>query len=102
MIYKKLFISISTLVGVYFGYQLYLKWPQRYDVGSCVIDSQLNELYEVVSVANRRLSFKGNWLLGPMEIVIKVIKPNPNALREVGEIRTVEQEDTYLQASPCK
>lgn len=102
MNFRKLFIFISVLLIITFGYQIYLRFPQSYDIGSCVKDSQLNEIYKVVTKAKRQTSFKDNWFFGPMVVDIKLITPNPNALHKEGEIRTVDQDDHFLSLFTCQ
>lgn len=97
----KVLILMLTLLCFFVCYQMYLRFPQRYDVGSCIIDSQSNEIYKIMSEAKRRLSFKDHWFFAPMTIEIEAIKINPNTLRQVGEVQTVEQDDNSFSISPC-
>ena len=90
------------LLIVTFGYQIYLRFPQSYDIGSCVKDSQLNEIYKVVTKAKRQTSFIDKWFFGPMVVDIKLITPNPNALHKEGEVRTVDQDDHFLSLFTCQ
>lgn len=59
----------------------------------------MGEVYRVTEEVKRRTSLKDNWFFAPMEVRVETIKPNPNTLRKVGEIRILEQDDHFLNLS---
>ena len=90
-------ISVCLLIC----YQIYLRFPQQYKVGTCTVDSQTNEVYRVISKAKRSTSFKDHWFFAPMTIEIKAVKTNPNTLHKLGEIKIIEQDDHFFNLYPC-
>lgn len=92
----------ALLIVLYLSYVMYLHFPQKFNEGECFLEQQTGEIYRSLTKCERDISFKDNWLFGPMKFEAELIKPNPNTLRKVGDRRFFYPSKDSLQLIKCE
>lgn len=98
---KLIFPVLIGGLAIFLMYNVYLFYPQHFEVGQCIQNSRINEIYRIISPAHRDLSFKNHWFFGPMILDVQVHKPNPNTNRSIGDKIVFKQDDQDLLEIFC-